>query len=163
MNQACKWCSALSNHWNSHPNLDCSQQENVKNEIQGSRSISGFCWILPRVYLSILSYFGFIFQNQILQQRVFTKLLGSLLLTRHINPDIKLIFRLDVFSKGYIVVGYRGTFAFGRDMSDVKVGICEAQNLNFQICSTFIFFFSLENFQGYLFMARLKCVAKFSR
>ena len=52
----------------------------------------------------------------------------------------KLIFPLDVFSKGYIVVGYRGTFAFGRDMSDVKVGICEAQNLNFQICSTFIFF-----------------------
>ena len=38
------------------------------------------------------------------------------------------------------MVGYRGTFAFGRDMSDVKVGICEAQNLNFQICSTFIFF-----------------------
>ena len=23
--------------------------------------------------------------------------------------------------QGYIVVGYRGTFAFGRDMSDVKV------------------------------------------
>ena len=27
------------------------------------------------------------------------------------------------YLQGYVVVGYRGTFAFGRDMSDVKVNI----------------------------------------
>ena len=29
--------------------------------------------------------------------------------------------QLIMVRQGYIVVGYRGTFAFGRDMSDVKV------------------------------------------
>ena len=29
--------------------------------------------------------------------------------------------QLIMICQGYIVVGYRGTFAFGRDMSDVKV------------------------------------------
>ena len=40
-----------------------------------------------------------------------------------------------LYPQGYIVVGYRGTFAFGRDMSDVKVikqTICDTKAFGIQ-------------------------------